>query len=46
MKKTQKKPEGVAPTAIARIRAGVEEHWIKPFNVPVHPRGQAAQGPP
>lgn len=33
-KKTKKKPEGLAPKTIARIRAGVEEHWIKPFITP------------
>ncbi|MFI6497109.1 DNA cytosine methyltransferase [Nonomuraea typhae] len=33
-KKTRKKPEGLAPKTIARIRAGVEEHWIKPFITP------------
>ncbi|WP_424533713.1 DNA cytosine methyltransferase [Sphaerisporangium viridialbum] len=33
-KKTKKKPEGLAPKTIARIRAGVEEHWIKPFLCP------------
>ncbi len=33
-KKTKDKPEGLAPATIARVRAGVEEHWIKPFLAP------------
>ncbi|WP_345486077.1 DNA cytosine methyltransferase, partial [Planotetraspora phitsanulokensis] len=33
-KKTKDKPEGLAPTTINRVRAGVEEHWIKPFLTP------------